>query len=114
MLQPAIIGQDVLLDLIFSLDQLVFCRDVLVGELAELDATVLILVKFIEKLVYDLLSMLVINSLSRQEIVHFTFINFTIAVFVDLREFLLQQLLLGHVGIIRETSCESWTSFPLF
>ena len=102
-----------MLDLIFSLDQLVFCRDVLLGELAELDATVLILVKFIEKLVYDLLSMLVINTLFRQEVVHFIFVNFTIAVCVDLLELLLQLLLLGQVGIIRETSCESWTTSTL-
>ena len=99
LLELGIVGQDVRLDLLLTLNQLVFGRDVLLGELIQLDTTVLILVKFVEKLVYNLLTMLIINTLSMQESVHFMSINFSIAICVDLSEFFCKTLLFGHFWI---------------
>ena len=99
LLELGIVGQDVTLDLLFALNQLVFGRDILLRELIQLDTTVLILVKFVEKLVYNLLTMLIINTLSMQESVHFMSINFSIAVCVDLSEFFCETLLFAHFRI---------------
>ena len=99
LLKSCIVGQDAILYLLLTLNQLVFGRDVLLGEFIQFDTTVLILVKFIEKLVYNLLSMLIINTLSRQEVVHFISINFSIAVRVDLSEFFCKALLFCHFWI---------------
>ena len=64
-LKLGIVGEDVLLDLMFALDELILCRNVLLTELSQVNSTVLILIKFIKKLVYNLCSMLIVNSLSR-------------------------------------------------
>ena len=94
--QPGVVGQDVLLDFSFTLNELILRRDVLLRELSEVDAAIGIFVKLIKELVYDLGAVLIINTLISKEIIHFISINSSIAICIELRKFLSEALLLSH------------------
>ena len=64
-LKLGIVCEDVLLDLMLALDELVLCRNILLTEFSQVNSTVLILIQLIKKLVYNLCSMLIVNSLPR-------------------------------------------------
>lgn len=105
-LQLGVVREDALLDLVLALDQLILGRNVLLGELSQINSTVLILVKLVEKLVNYLRPVLIVNTLSGKERVHFISIDFAVAVEVNLGEFLAEPLLFGLLGVIREATLE--------
>ena len=94
--QSGVVGQDVLLDFCFTLDELILSRYVLLRELGEVNATIGIFVELVKELVYDLGAVLIINTLISKEIIHFISINSSIAVCIKLRKFLSEALLLSH------------------
>ena len=94
--QSGVVGQDVRLYFAFTLDKLILCRDVLLRELSEVDAAIGIFVKFVKELVYDLGSVLIINTLISEEIIHFISVYSSIAVCIQLRKFLSEALLFSH------------------
>ena len=64
-LKLGIVCEDVLLNLMFALDELVLSGDILLTELSQVNSTVLILIQLIKKFVDNLCSMFIVNSLSR-------------------------------------------------
>ena len=94
--QSGVVGQDVRLDFTLTLDELILCRDVLLRELSEVDAAIGIFVKFVKELVYDLGSVLIINTLISEEIIHFISVYSSIAIRIELRKFLSEALLFSH------------------
>ena len=94
--QSGVVGQDVLLDFSFTLDELILRRDVLLRELSEVDAAIGIFVELIKELVYDLGAVLIINTLISKEVIHFISVYSSIAVRIELRKFLPESLLFRH------------------
>ena len=94
--QPGVVGQDVLLDFCFTLDELILSRYVLLRELGEVNATIGIFVELVKELVYDLGAVLIINTLISKEIIHFISVYSSIAVCIQLRKFLSEALLFSH------------------
>ena len=94
--QPGVVGQDVLLDFCFTLDELILSRYVLLRELGEVNATIGIFVELVKELVYDLRAVLIINTLISKEIIHFISVYSSITIRIELRKFLSEALLFSH------------------
>ena len=87
-----VVCQDALLDLSLAFHKLVLRHNVLLGEFIEVDAPVCIVVQLLEQLLYNLRAMLIVDTLSSQEIVHFVSIDLSIAVGIDGTELLSETL----------------------
>ena len=90
LLQPLVVRQNVLLDLMLALNQLVLGRDVLPCELGEVYMPVLILIELLVDLIDDLAAMLIINAFLGQVVVHLVAVHPAIAVPIQLAECLPQ------------------------
>jgi len=97
LLEAAIVGQDALLDFLFTLDKLILSHNVLLGELIKVDAPICIVVKFFKKLFNDLRTMLIVDALSCKEIIHFLTIDFAVTVGINCCKFLPQTFLFRHL-----------------
>ena len=94
--QLRIVGQDVLLDFCFTLNELILRRDVLLRELSEVNATICIFVELVEELVYDLGAVLIINTLVGKEVIHFIPVYSSVTIRIELRKLLPEALLFSR------------------
>ena len=62
LLKPLMVHHDLGLDLIFTLDKLIFSRNILHRELLQVDTAIIILVQLLEELSNDLAAMVIIDS----------------------------------------------------
>ena len=77
------IREDVGLYLGLTINQLVLCVDVEGGEFAEIDPVVSVEVSLLKQLVNDLDSVVFIDSLAGQKVVHFFAVDTSVLVFIN-------------------------------
>ena len=88
LLKPRVVGHDALLNLLFSLNQLVLSRNILLRELSDFNASIGILVQLLKQLIDDLGAVLVIDTLVHQKVVHLVTVHHSVAICVDLSKLL--------------------------